>query len=139
MLLAENGHTVTLWSYLEEESRRLQQTRENPPSAWRDPAGEPVLHLGPVLRAGLRRGGHGHPSFGVRPRRRASGDAHPETILVSVSKGIEKGVPCMTEIIARPPGTSAPVVPLRSLPRRGGGLAGAHRRGLGLPGPGGGG
>ena len=30
MLLAENGHTVTLWSYLEEESRRLQQTRENP-------------------------------------------------------------------------------------------------------------
>ena len=22
MLLAENGHTVTLWSYLEEESRR---------------------------------------------------------------------------------------------------------------------
>ena len=28
MLLAENGHTVTLWSYLEEESRRLQQTRD---------------------------------------------------------------------------------------------------------------
>ena len=30
MLLVENGHEVTLWSYLEEESQRLRETGENP-------------------------------------------------------------------------------------------------------------
>ena len=30
MVLADNGHDVTLWSYLEEESRTLQEPRENP-------------------------------------------------------------------------------------------------------------
>ena len=29
MLLVENGNDVTLWSYLEEESRTLAQRREN--------------------------------------------------------------------------------------------------------------
>ena len=49
-----------------------------PPSAWRDPAGEPVLHLGPVLRAGLRRGGHGHPLLrGAVHGGGHPGDAHP--------------------------------------------------------------
>ena len=30
MLLLENGHEVTLWSYAEEESHILRETRENP-------------------------------------------------------------------------------------------------------------
>ena len=30
LLLLENGHEVTLWSYAEEESRILRETRENP-------------------------------------------------------------------------------------------------------------
>ena len=30
MLLEENGHQVTLWSYLEQESKQLQATGENP-------------------------------------------------------------------------------------------------------------
>ena len=30
MVLAENGHAVTLWSFLEEESRTLRETGENP-------------------------------------------------------------------------------------------------------------
>ena len=30
LLLLENGHEVTLWSYTEEESRVLRETRENP-------------------------------------------------------------------------------------------------------------
>ena len=30
LLLLENGHDVTLWSYREEECANLRQTRENP-------------------------------------------------------------------------------------------------------------
>ena len=91
MLLLENGHDVSLWSYLPEESRHLAQTRENP------------LLPGVALPEGLRytsdlacvRGCGAvvmaTPSFGVRSTAAAIRSLlDPSMVLISVSKGIEK-------------------------------------------------
>jgi len=91
MLLLENGNDVTLWSYLEEESRVLRETRENPflkgvtlPEGLKfttDMAA--VKGCGLVVMA--------TPSFAVRSTAAQMRElADPGTILVSVSKGIEK-------------------------------------------------
>ena len=91
MLLLENGNDVTLWSYLEEESRVLRETRENPflkgvtlPEELKfttDMAA--VKGCGLVVMA--------TPSFAVRSTAAQMRElADPGTILVSVSKGIEK-------------------------------------------------
>lgn len=92
MLLEENGHQVTLWSYLEQESKQLQATGENPllPGV-KLPAGlsytwdlDCVVGSDVVVMA--------TPSFGVRSTaEQIAGRLSPGTILVSVSKGIEKG------------------------------------------------
>lgn len=114
MLLVENGHEVTLWSYLEEESQRLRETGENP------------LLPGVKLPQGLRYTwdlscvkGCGAvvlatPSFGVRTTaEQIRPYLTPETILISVSKGIEKGTSLrMTEIIRQVTGDLCPVAAL---------------------------
>lgn len=114
MLLEENGHQVTLWSFLEEESRRLRETGENP------------LLPGVKLPAGL---GYtwdlacvqgcdvvvlATPSFGVRATAgQIASLLSPETTLVSVSKGIEKGSFLrMSEIVRQETGDRCPVVVL---------------------------
>ncbi len=91
LLLLENGNDVTLWSYLEEESKILRETRENPmlkgvplPESLKlttDMAA--VRGCGLVVVA--------TPSFAVRSTAKQLRElADPGTILVSVSKGIEK-------------------------------------------------
>ena len=114
MLLAENGHTVTLWSYLEEESRRLQQTRENPllPGVTLPESLSYTWDLSCVRGCGVVV--MATPSFGVRSTAEGiRGMLTPETILVSVSKGIEKGSSLrMTEIIRQATGDRCPVVAL---------------------------
>ena len=114
MLLAENGHTVTLWSYLEEESRRLQQTRENPllPGVTLPESLSYTWDLSCVQGCGVVV--MATPSFGVRSTAEGiRGMLTPETILVSVSKGIEKGSSLrMTEIIRQATGDLCPVVAL---------------------------
>ena len=73
LLLLENGHEVTLWSYTEEESRVLRETRENPM----------LKGCGAVVMA--------TPSFAVRATAaKLKQLADPGTIVISVSKGIEK-------------------------------------------------
>ncbi|MFR2158080.1 MAG: 2-dehydropantoate 2-reductase N-terminal domain-containing protein [Evtepia gabavorous] len=130
MLLAENGHTVTLWSYLEEESRRLQQTRENPllPGVTLPESLSYTWDLSCVRGCGVVV--MATPSFGVRSTAEGiRGMLTPETILVSVSKGIEKGSSLrMTEIIRQATGDLAPwwPSPVPPTPRRWPG--GAHRR-----------
>lgn len=114
MLLVENGHEVTLWSYLEEESRQLQQTGENPllpgvklpqdlTYTWDLSC---VKGCGAVVMA--------TPSFGVRTTAEQIRPLlTPQTILISVSKGIEKGTSLrMTEIIRQATGDQCPVVAL---------------------------
>ena len=91
LLLLENGNDVTLWSYTEEESAVLRDTHENPmlkgvplPEGLKlttDMAA--VKGCGLVVVA--------TPSFAVRSTaKRLKELADPGTILVSVSKGIEK-------------------------------------------------
>lgn len=91
LVLLENGHEVTLWSYAEEESRVLRETRENPMLK-----GVPLpeeLHLtsdmscvkdcGVVVLA--------TPSFAVRTTARQLKElVSKDTVLVTVSKGIER-------------------------------------------------
>ena len=128
MLLAENGHPVTLWSYLEEESRRLQQTRENPllPGVTLPESLSYTWDLSCVRGCGVVV--MATPSFGVRSTAEGiRGMLTPETILVSVSKGIEKGSSLrMTEIIRQATGDLCPVVALS-------GPSHAEEVGRGLP------
>lgn len=114
MLLVENGHDVTLWSYQAEESRRLAETGENP------------LLPGVKLPQGLTYTSDlacvtgcavvvmATPSFGVRATAGQVKDLlSPDTILVSVSKGIEKGTSLrMTQIIREVTEDKWPVVAL---------------------------
>ena len=114
MLLVENGHDVTLWSYQAEESRHLAETRENP------------LLPGVKLPQGLTYTSDlacvtgcavvvmATPSFGVRSTAGQVKDLlAPDAILVSVSKGIEKGTSLrMTQIIREVTEDKWPVVAL---------------------------
>lgn len=114
MLLAENGHEVTLWSFLAEESRRLRETGENPLL----PGVALPKTLGCTNDLSAVRGSQivvlATPSFGVRETARQIKEyITPETTLVSVSKGIEKGTSLrMTEIIRQETGDLCPVVAL---------------------------
>ena len=114
LLLLENGNDVTLWSYLEEESRVLRETRENPflkgvelPEALKfttDLAA--VKGCGLVVMA--------TPSFAVRSTAAQLRDLVDEgTIVVSVTKGIEKSTSLrMTQILEEELGGKCPVVAL---------------------------
>ncbi len=114
MVLADNGHEVTLWSYLEEESRTLQETRENPLL--------PGVKLPDSIRytwdlscvRGCQVVVMATPSFGVRSTAsQIKNDLTPDMTLVSVSKGIEKGTSLrMTQIIQEATGGICPVVAL---------------------------
>lgn len=128
MLLEENGHQVTLWSYLEQESKQLQATGENPllPGV-KLPAGlsytwdlDCVVGSDVVVMA--------TPSFGVRSTaEQIAGRLSPGTVLVSVSKGIEKGTFLrMSQIIREATGDRFPVVTLS-------GPSHAEEVGRGLP------
>ena len=114
MLLAENGHRVTLWSFLEEESRQLQQTGENPLLPGVKLPEELTCTWDLSCVKGCDVVVMATPSFGVRATaEQIKGYLTPATILVSVSKGIEKGTSLrMTEIIRQATGDLCPVVAL---------------------------
>jgi len=91
LLLLENGNDVTLWSYTEEESQVLRDTRENPMLKGVPlPAGlKLTTDMASVKGCGLVV--MATPSFAVRSTAAKLKElADPGTILVSVSKGIEK-------------------------------------------------
>ena len=114
LVLLENGHDVTLWSYAEEESRVLRTRRENPMlmgvplpeglALTSDP--ECVKGCGVVVLA--------TPSFAVRGTARALAPLlDPGAVLVAVSKGIEKDTSCtLTEAIEQEAGADHPIVAL---------------------------
>ena len=114
LLLLENGNDVTLWSYTEEESRVLRENHENPmlkgvtlPEHLKfttDMAA--VKGCGLVVVA--------TPSFAVRSTAaRLRELADPGTILVSVSKGIEKDSSLrLSQVIEEEVGDKCPVVVL---------------------------
>lgn len=114
LLLLENGHQVTLWSYRQEESDNLRERRENP-----------VLP-GVVLPEGLNLTANmacvknsevvilATPSFAVRATAaQARPFLAPGAVLVSVSKGVEKDTSLtLTDVIAQEVGEGHPVVAL---------------------------
>lgn len=114
LLLLENGHQVTLWSYRQEESDNLRERRENP-----------VLP-GVVLPEGLNLTADmacvknskvivlATPSFAVRTTAaQARPFLAPGAVLVSVSKGVEKDTSLtLTDVIAQEVGEGHPVVAL---------------------------
>ena len=112
MVLLENGNEVTLWSYQEAESRVLRENRENPMLK-----GVP-LPPGLALTSDLN-GVRGcamvvlaTPSFAVRTTARSlKGVLDPGTVVVSVSKGIEKDTSLtLTDAIEQELGPDYPVV-----------------------------
>lgn len=114
LLLLENGHDVTLWSYSEEESQILREKRENPVLK-----GVPLpetLRLSTDLACvrGCKVVVMATPSFAVRSTaHQLAPHLEPGTVLVSVSKGIEKDTSlCLTQVIAQEVGECYPVVAL---------------------------
>ena len=114
MVLLENGHDVTLWSYTQEESAVLREKRENPMLK-----GVPLpekLHLtwdaGCVRDCGIVV--LATPSFAVRTTARSIAPLlDPGAVLVSVSKGIEKDTSLtLTAAIAEEVGEGHPMVAL---------------------------
>lgn len=91
LLLLENGNDVTLWSYAEKEAEILRATRENPmlkgvalPEALKLTTDLRCAHDCAVVVIAT-------PSFAVRGMARQLAPVlSPNTVLVSVSKGIEK-------------------------------------------------
>lgn len=114
LLLLENGNDVTLWSYQEEESRVLRETGENP-----------MLKGVPLPKAlnltcdmscvkGCKVVVVATPSFAVRTTARALAPLlDPGTVLVSVSKGVEKDTSLtLTQVIEEEVGGEHPIVAL---------------------------
>ncbi len=114
LLLLENGHQVTLWSYRQEESDNLRERRENPvlPGV--------VLPEGLNLTADMACVKNSEvvilatPSFAVRATAaQARPFLAPGAVLVSVSKGVEKDTSLtLTDVIAQEVGEGHPVVAL---------------------------
>ena len=114
LVLLENGHDVTLWSYTQAECDVLVQKGENPmlkgvplPEELRRTADlSCVKGCGAVVLA--------TPSFAVRTTARAAASLLEEgAVLVSVSKGIEKDTSLtLTEAISQEVGEGHPIVAL---------------------------
>ena len=91
LLLVENGNDVTLWSYSEEESRVLRETRENPMLAGVKLPEELKFSTDMSCVKGCGAIVMATPSFAVRSTAAKLKELADEgTIIISVSKGIEK-------------------------------------------------
>ena len=102
LVLLENGHDVTLWSYSEEESRTLREKRENPMLKGVPLPETLALTSDSACVKGCKVVVLATPSFAVRATTRALVPMLEEgAVLVCVSKGIEKDTLfTMTEILA---------------------------------------
>ena len=91
LVLLENGHDVTLWSYSEEESRTLREKRENPMLKGVPLPETLALTSDSACVKGCKVVVLATPSFAVRATTRALVPMLEEgAVLVCVSKGIEK-------------------------------------------------
>ncbi len=91
LLLQENGNDVTVWSYTEEESNRLRETRENPLLPGVKLPEEMNFSTDMACVKGCGAIVMATPSFAVRSTAAQLRELADEgTIIISVSKGIEK-------------------------------------------------
>lgn len=114
LVLLENGHDVTLWSYTEEESNLLRQTGENPMLKGVALPKELKLTSDLACVKGCGAVVLATPSFAVRTTARAAVPLlEPGAVLVSVSKGIEKDTSLtLTDAIEQEVGDAHPIVAL---------------------------
>lgn len=114
LLLLENGHKVTLWSYKEEESATLRRERENPVLRGVSLPEEMELTADMTCVKGCQAVVLATPSFAVRTTAAQVKDLlDPGAVLVSVSKGIEKdSALTLTQVIAQEVGRDHPIVAL---------------------------
>ena len=112
--LLENGHDVTLWSFMKEEYDVLAQTRENPMLKGIPLPDELKLTYDMNAAAGCDAVVMATPSFAVRTTAASlSGIVTPGTVIISVSKGIEAGTSKrLSEAIEEEMGGKCPVVAL---------------------------
>ncbi len=110
-LLHKNGHDVTLWSFLREESENLARTRENP---FLKGVPLPDLHYtwDPACVRGKKLVVMASPSFAARSTaEKAAPYLEPDAVLVSVAKGIESGTSKrLSEILAETAGRTVAVL-----------------------------
>ena len=114
LVLEENGHDVTLWSHRPEKAEELKRTRENPMLKG------VTLPEGLHLTADLAAAGESEvvvmvtPSYAVRETAaKLRGIVKPGTVIVSASKGIERGSSLrLSQVIDQELGGSCPVVVL---------------------------
>ena len=114
MVLADNGHQVTLWSFFEEESRTLKETLTNPLLPEVTLPAEITYTADLSCVAGQEVVVMATPSFGVRDTAgKIKEYLTPDMTIVSVSKGIEKGTSLrLTQVIREVIGDICPVVAL---------------------------
>ena len=114
MVLLENGHDVTLWSFLEEECKVLRETGENPMLKGVPLPKELKLTTDMNAAAGCQAVVIATPSFAVRSTAAKLRDiVDPGTVLISVSKGIEKDTSLrLSQAIQEEVGDKCPVVVL---------------------------
>ena len=114
LVLLENGHDVTLWSYAEQESALLKESGENPLLKGVPLPQELKLTADLACVKGCGAVVLATPSFAVRTTARAAaGLLEPGAVLVSVSKGIEKDTSLtLTEAIEQEVGEGHPIVAL---------------------------
>jgi len=114
LVLLENGHDVTLWSYLEEESQVLRDQRENPmlKGVLLPEKLKLTTQLGAVKECDAVV--LATPSFAVRATAAKMKDLlNPGTVVISVSKGIEKDTSLrLSQVIEEEIGEGCPVVVL---------------------------
>ncbi len=106
MLLQRNGHQVTLWSYCAAESENLAKTFKNPYLPGVALPKELSFTSDPACARGKDMAVFATPSFAVRGTAKAFAPYLSEnTVLVSVTKGIEEGTGCrMSEIVSQETG-----------------------------------
>ena len=114
LLLLENGHDVTLWSYHQAESDAMRETRESPMLKGVPLPGEMKFTTDLAVVKGCDLVVLATPSFAVRTTAaQLKGFLDPGTVLVSVSKGIEKDSSLrLSQVIEQEVGDKCPVVVL---------------------------
>ncbi len=114
LLLLENGNDVTMWSYFDKETETMRDTGENP--YLKGVALPKELKLTSDLHSvtGARAVVLATPSYAVRETaRRIAPLLSPDTVVISVSKGIERDSSlCMTQIIEQEIGVPFPIAAL---------------------------
>lgn len=114
LLLLENGNDVTLWSYSEEESKKLRETCVNPLLPDVEIPEEMNFSTDMACVKGCGAVVMATPSFAVRSTAAQLRELADEgTIIISVSKGIEKDTSLrLSQIIEQEVGNKCPVAVL---------------------------